>query len=74
MVLYILGYFLCIYIVCVWYRFFIMVGMIEFGDLVIGNINYVNVIRYEFGCICGVVDNLIFFGVYLIYDVLWNCD
>lgn len=39
--------------------------MIEFGDLVIGNINYVSVIRYEFGCICGVINNLFFLGFIL---------
>lgn len=35
-----------------------MVGMTESGDPATGNINHASVIRHEFGCTCGVVDNL----------------
>lgn len=53
---------------------YIMVGMTESGDPATGNINHANVIRHEFGCTCGVVDNLTPLGAHLIHDVLWNRD
>lgn len=74
MVPYILGYLLCIYTVRAWHRSLIMVGMTESGDPATGNINHASVIRHEFGCTCGVVDNLTPLGAHLIHDVLWNRD
>lgn len=58
MVPYILGYLLCIYTVRAWHRSLIMVGMTESGDPATGNINHASVIRHEFECTCGVIDNL----------------
>lgn len=46
-----------------------MVGMTESGDPATGNINHASVIRHEFGCTCGVVDNLTPLGAHLIHDV-----
>lgn len=51
-----------------------MVGMTESGDPATGNINHASVIRHEFGCTCGVVDNLTPLGAHLIHDVLGNRD
>lgn len=48
----------------------LMVGMTESGDPATGNINHASVIRHEFGCTCGVVDNLTPLGAHLIHDVL----
>lgn len=53
---------------------YIMVGMTESGDPATGNINHANVIRHEFECTCGVVDNLTPLGAHLIHDVLGNRD
>lgn len=49
-----------------------MVGMTESGDPATGNINHASVIRHEFGCTCGVIDNLTPPGAHLIHDVLGN--
>lgn len=48
--------------------------MTESGDPATGNINHASVIRHEFGCTCGVVDNLTPLGAHLIHDVLRNRD
>lgn len=74
MVPYILGYLLWIYTVRAWHRSLKMVGMTESGDPATGNINHANVIRHEFECTCGVIDNLTPLGAHLIHDVLWNRD